>query len=43
VHEVLWEPVSERPTARPELPDPVTVAPSPFDLEALAAVRREPG
>jgi hypothetical protein len=41
VDEILWEPLSERPTSRPALPDTVTIAPEPFDLDAIAAARRE--
>jgi hypothetical protein len=42
VHEAVWEPLPERPTARPELPDVVMIEPEPFDLAALAAARRKP-
>jgi hypothetical protein len=43
VHEVVWEPLSQRPTARPRLTEPVTIEPSAFDLAGLAAARRGSG
>lgn len=44
VSEVLWQPFTdERPTARPSLPDPVTIESGFFDLDAIARARKEAG
>jgi len=41
VHEAVWEPLSERPTERPSIEEPVTIEQDPFDLDALARARRD--
>ena len=43
VHDVIWGPLSERPTARPELPDMIPIEPGRFDLGAIGRSRRVGG